>query len=87
MPRRSCSSCVLGALTGAVGSQGEKAIELDLYNEFDHDGSGSLGRAELRKMLALVRAKGEPRPRHSAAAAARRAEGAAARLTTPPPRR
>jgi hypothetical protein len=59
MLRRSCFG-VLGVLTGWSVFQGEKAIELDLANEFDHDGSGSLGRAELRKMLALVCAKGGP---------------------------
>ena len=74
--------CFLEVLTGWSVFQGEKAIELDLYNEFDHDGSGSLGRAELRKMLALVCAKAKTHL--STMAAARCAKGAAIWLTTSP---
>jgi Ca2+-binding EF-hand superfamily protein len=54
--KASAASYSVSAHTAAAG-KGEKAIEVSLFQEFDVDGSGSLGKKELRRMLALVRTK------------------------------
>jgi Ca2+-binding EF-hand superfamily protein len=40
-----------------AAAKGERAVEVDLFLMFDADGSGSLGRAEFRRMLAVARTK------------------------------
>jgi hypothetical protein len=54
--KASAASYSVSAHTAAAG-KGEKAIEVSLFQEFDVDGSGSLGKKELRRMLGLVRTK------------------------------